>query len=87
MNLQNVFGLPVCFMNSWKQSERHPKGTDSAAFPASCCEVAGFAPYERRMMELLKLGSAASFKRCLKSRATGISIPFLAGRPVLIHQF
>merc|ERR1712118_50304 len=29
-------------------------------------EVAGFAPYERRMMELLKLGSAASFKRCLK---------------------
>merc|ERR1712173_165723 len=29
-------------------------------------EVAGFAPYERRMIELLKIGSAATFKRALK---------------------
>mmetsp|Transcript_26044 Transcript_26044/g.57544 ORF Transcript_26044/g.57544 Transcript_26044/m.57544 type:complete len:101 (-) Transcript_26044:41-343(-) len=29
-------------------------------------EVAGYAPYERRMMELIKIGSAATFKRCLK---------------------
>eukprot|EP00928_Gymnodinium_smaydae_P044606 TRINITY_DN2974_c0_g2_i1.p2 TRINITY_DN2974_c0_g2~~TRINITY_DN2974_c0_g2_i1.p2 ORF type:complete len:112 (-),score=31.83 TRINITY_DN2974_c0_g2_i1:68-403(-) len=29
-------------------------------------EVAGFAPYERRMLELLKIGSAATFKRSLK---------------------
>mmetsp|Transcript_115981 Transcript_115981/g.328234 ORF Transcript_115981/g.328234 Transcript_115981/m.328234 type:complete len:112 (+) Transcript_115981:118-453(+) len=29
-------------------------------------EVAGFAPYERRMIELLKIGSAATFKRSLK---------------------
>ena len=29
-------------------------------------EVVGFAPYERRMIELLKIGSAATFKRALK---------------------
>ena len=29
-------------------------------------EVAGFAPYERRMLELIKIGSAATLKRCLK---------------------
>mmetsp|Transcript_450 Transcript_450/g.392 ORF Transcript_450/g.392 Transcript_450/m.392 type:complete len:108 (-) Transcript_450:704-1027(-) len=29
-------------------------------------EVAGFAPYERRMIELLKIGSAATNKRSLK---------------------
>mmetsp|Transcript_120102 Transcript_120102/g.375539 ORF Transcript_120102/g.375539 Transcript_120102/m.375539 type:complete len:84 (+) Transcript_120102:90-341(+) len=29
-------------------------------------EVAGFAPYERRMIELLKIGSASTFKRALK---------------------
>merc|ERR1719146_215659 len=29
-------------------------------------EVAGFAPYERRMIELIKIGNAATFKRALK---------------------
>lgn len=29
-------------------------------------EVAGFAPYERRVMELIKMGTAASTKRALK---------------------
>jgi len=29
-------------------------------------EVAGFAPYERRMIELLKIGSASTLKRALK---------------------
>jgi len=29
-------------------------------------EVVGFAPYERRMIELLKIGSASTFKRSLK---------------------
>merc|ERR1712107_656343 len=29
-------------------------------------EVAGFAPYERRMIELLKIGSAGTIKRALK---------------------
>merc|ERR1711964_449257 len=29
-------------------------------------EVAGFAPYERRIIELLKIGSAATQKRALK---------------------
>eukprot|EP00745_Piridium_sociabile_P045681 TRINITY_DN99398_c0_g1_i1.p1 TRINITY_DN99398_c0_g1~~TRINITY_DN99398_c0_g1_i1.p1 ORF type:complete len:120 (-),score=18.18 TRINITY_DN99398_c0_g1_i1:225-584(-) len=29
-------------------------------------EVAGFAPYERRMMELIKIGTGASLKRALK---------------------
>ena len=29
-------------------------------------EAAGFAPYERRIMELIKMGSAASLKRSLK---------------------
>ncbi|CAK0791225.1 unnamed protein product [Prorocentrum cordatum] len=29
-------------------------------------EVAGFAPYERRMIELLRVGSAATLKRALK---------------------
>eukprot|EP01057_Protomagalhaensia_wolfi_P003446 Protomagalhaensia_wolfi_Nauph_80__3445@NODE_3497_length_782_cov_1510_615074_g2747_i0_p2_GENE_NODE_3497_length_782_cov_1510_615074_g2747_i0NODE_3497_length_782_cov_1510_615074_g2747_i0_p2_ORF_typecomplete_len112_score32_75Ribosomal_L36e/PF01158_18/2e24_NODE_3497_length_782_cov_1510_615074_g2747_i0364699 len=29
-------------------------------------EVSGFAPYERRMIELLKLGTAAAHKRALK---------------------
>merc|ERR1719291_591570 len=29
-------------------------------------EVAGFAPYERRMIELIKIGSASTFKRALK---------------------
>merc|ERR1711957_1078206 len=29
-------------------------------------EVAGFAPYEKRIIELLKIGSAATFKRALK---------------------
>merc|ERR1711920_595779 len=29
-------------------------------------EVAGFAPYERRMIELIKIGSAGTFKRALK---------------------
>eukprot|EP00929_Paragymnodinium_shiwhaense_P123059 TRINITY_DN964_c0_g1_i2.p1 TRINITY_DN964_c0_g1~~TRINITY_DN964_c0_g1_i2.p1 ORF type:complete len:113 (-),score=34.83 TRINITY_DN964_c0_g1_i2:84-422(-) len=29
-------------------------------------EVAGFAPYERRMIELIKIGNAATFKRSLK---------------------
>jgi large subunit ribosomal protein L36e len=29
-------------------------------------EVAGFAPYERRIMELLRIGSAATMKRALK---------------------
>merc|ERR1719382_2403573 len=29
-------------------------------------EVAGFAPYERRMLELLKIGSSATLKRALK---------------------
>eukprot|EP00922_Rhytidocystis_sp_ex-Travisia-forbesii_P013551 GHVS01020273.1.p1 GENE.GHVS01020273.1~~GHVS01020273.1.p1 ORF type:complete len:114 (+),score=18.59 GHVS01020273.1:133-474(+) len=29
-------------------------------------EVAGFAPYERRVMELIKTGTAATFKRALK---------------------
>jgi len=29
-------------------------------------EVAGFAPYEKRMLELLKIGSAATQKRALK---------------------
>ena len=29
-------------------------------------EVVGFAPYERRMIELIKIGSASTFKRSLK---------------------
>ncbi|EEA07466.1 60s ribosomal protein L36, putative [Cryptosporidium muris RN66] len=29
-------------------------------------EVAGFAPYEKRMMELLKVGSASTAKRAMK---------------------
>merc|ERR1711881_507891 len=29
-------------------------------------EVVGFAPYERRMIELIKIGSAGTFKRALK---------------------
>lgn len=29
-------------------------------------QVAGFAPYERRMIELIKIGSAATTKRALK---------------------
>merc|ERR1719263_463162 len=29
-------------------------------------EVVGFAPYERRMIELLKIGSASTLKRSLK---------------------
>mmetsp|Transcript_65297 Transcript_65297/g.103469 ORF Transcript_65297/g.103469 Transcript_65297/m.103469 type:complete len:112 (+) Transcript_65297:78-413(+) len=29
-------------------------------------EVVGFAPYERRMLELLKIGSAGTVKRALK---------------------
>merc|ERR1712187_602967 len=29
-------------------------------------EVAGFAPYERRMIELIKIGSAGTFKHALK---------------------
>merc|ERR1712087_367994 len=29
-------------------------------------EVAGFAPCERRMIELIKIGSASTFKRALK---------------------
>merc|ERR1712085_2541 len=29
-------------------------------------ETAGFAPYERRIMELIKIGSAQSLKRSLK---------------------
>ena len=29
-------------------------------------EVAGFAPYERRMIELIKIGSSATLKRSLK---------------------
>eukprot|EP01069_Polyplicarium_translucidae_P012934 Polyplicarium_translucidae@DN661_c0_g1_i1.p1 len=30
-------------------------------------EVSGFMPYERRAMELIKMGSASSMKRCLKA--------------------
>merc|ERR1712187_189841 len=29
-------------------------------------EVSGFAPYERRMIELIKIGNASTFKRALK---------------------
>jgi len=29
-------------------------------------EVVGFAPYEKRMLELLKIQTAATFKRALK---------------------
>mmetsp|Transcript_159947 Transcript_159947/g.513189 ORF Transcript_159947/g.513189 Transcript_159947/m.513189 type:complete len:113 (+) Transcript_159947:67-405(+) len=29
-------------------------------------EVVGYAPYERRMLELIKIGSASTFKRSLK---------------------
>ena len=29
-------------------------------------ECAGYAPYERRVMELIKMGTAQSFKRALK---------------------
>ncbi|KAF8822776.1 ribosomal protein RPL36 [Cardiosporidium cionae] len=29
-------------------------------------EVAGFSPYERRIMELVKVGTSAAFKRALK---------------------
>eukprot|EP00440_Ansanella_granifera_P013217 gb/GFBE01014363.1/.p1 GENE.gb/GFBE01014363.1/~~gb/GFBE01014363.1/.p1 ORF type:complete len:112 (+),score=31.36 gb/GFBE01014363.1/:1-336(+) len=29
-------------------------------------EVVGFSPYERRMIELIKIGSASTFKRALK---------------------
>lgn len=29
-------------------------------------ETAGFAPYEKRVMELIKMGSAQSLKRALK---------------------
>merc|ERR1712066_850084 len=29
-------------------------------------EVVGFAPYERRLIELIKIGSASTFKRSLK---------------------
>lgn len=29
-------------------------------------EVAGFAPYERRILELIKIGSSATLKRSLK---------------------
>ena len=29
-------------------------------------EVAGFCPYERRMLELIKIGSAGTLKRALK---------------------
>merc|ERR1711865_1068394 len=29
-------------------------------------EVSGFCPYERRMIELIKIGSSATFKRALK---------------------
>jgi len=29
-------------------------------------EVAGFSPYERRVIELIKIGSSSTFKRALK---------------------
>merc|ERR1712124_219384 len=50
-----------------KQSERKGKLTErSKVVKEVVRECVGFAPYERRMLELLKIGSAATFKRALK---------------------
>merc|ERR1711924_57076 len=50
-----------------KQSERKGKmSARSKIVKEVVREVVGFAPYERRMLELLKIGSAATFKRALK---------------------
>merc|ERR1719199_288381 len=50
-----------------KQSERKGKLTErSKVVKEVFRECVGFAPYERRMLELLKIGSAATFKRALK---------------------
>eukprot|EP00933_Yihiella_yeosuensis_P052946 TRINITY_DN510_c0_g2_i2.p1 TRINITY_DN510_c0_g2~~TRINITY_DN510_c0_g2_i2.p1 ORF type:complete len:113 (-),score=31.14 TRINITY_DN510_c0_g2_i2:379-717(-) len=45
---------------------RGRQGTRVAMVREVVREVVGFAPYERRMIELLKIGSAATFKRALK---------------------
>jgi large subunit ribosomal protein L36e len=41
-------------------------------------EVCGFAPYERRIMELLKVGTAASVKRALKFAKVRLSQAFVS---------
>mmetsp|Transcript_80949 Transcript_80949/g.168963 ORF Transcript_80949/g.168963 Transcript_80949/m.168963 type:complete len:116 (+) Transcript_80949:112-459(+) len=42
------------------------KSTRQALVQEVIREVAGYAPYERRMIELIKIGSASTFKRALK---------------------
>merc|ERR1711972_529366 len=42
------------------------KSTRNALVKEVVREVAGFAPYEKRMLELLKIGSAGTVKRALK---------------------
>merc|ERR1712094_32817 len=50
-----------------KQAERKGKLTErSKVVKEVVRECVGFAPYERRMLELLKIGSSATFKRALK---------------------
>ena len=48
-------------MCCWKQT-----GPSSQLVKEVVREAVGFAPYERRIMELIKIGSAATFKRSLK---------------------
>ena len=52
-----------------KQKPSHRRGRKServALVREVVREVVGFAPYERRMIELIKIGSASTFKRSLK---------------------
>jgi len=50
-----------------KPSHRQGRNTPRNKFVKEVIrEVSGFAPYEKRMLELLKIGSAATFKRALK---------------------
>merc|ERR1719325_428277 len=52
---------------SGKPSQRKGKCSKKVALVREVVrETAGFAPYERRVMELIKMGTAASTKRALK---------------------
>lgn len=50
----------------WKIQKPHKLSSRGQLVKEVIREVAGFAPYERRIMELLKVGTASTSKRAMK---------------------
>ena len=66
-------------LRSWRLIGKGRRSKRNAMIKEVIREVAGFCPYERRMLELIKIGSSSTFKRALKlaKKRLGISTQYV----------